>query len=135
VGSALAGHPDGAATYNALAKLVEKHKATLSTPEWNGFNILQRVCCHHHGSFTWLTNDSSRSQPALPLTRLASFHRGLPLPQDPNSFTFLMPTKSTPSRYPKTLSSSTRDTMVIWVPNLLMSFSLVLHILRSRQPG
>ena len=43
VGSALAEHPDGAATYNALAKLVEKHKATLSTPEWNGFSVLQRV--------------------------------------------------------------------------------------------
>ncbi|KAF9777467.1 Ndufs1, NADH-ubiquinone oxidoreductase 75kD subunit (775) [Thelephora terrestris] len=43
VGSALVEHPDGAATYNALAKLVEKHKATLSTPERNGFSILQRV--------------------------------------------------------------------------------------------
>jgi NADH dehydrogenase (ubiquinone) Fe-S protein 1 len=42
VGSAVAEHPDGAATYNALASLVEKNKA-LSTPEWNGFSVLQRV--------------------------------------------------------------------------------------------
>jgi NADH dehydrogenase (ubiquinone) Fe-S protein 1 len=45
VGSALAEHPDGSAVYNALATFVEKNKSTLLTPEWNGFNVLQRVCC------------------------------------------------------------------------------------------
>lgn len=44
VGSALSEHADGAATYNALAKFVEKNKNTLLTPEWNGFSVLQRVC-------------------------------------------------------------------------------------------
>jgi NADH dehydrogenase (ubiquinone) Fe-S protein 1 len=43
VGSALSEHPDAAAIYGALAKLVEKEKARLVTPEWNGFSILQRV--------------------------------------------------------------------------------------------
>ncbi|KAH7929026.1 Ndufs1, NADH-ubiquinone oxidoreductase 75kD subunit (775) [Leucogyrophana mollusca] len=43
VGSALAEHPDGAASYNALAKFVEKNKSTLVTPEWNGFSVLHRI--------------------------------------------------------------------------------------------
>jgi NADH dehydrogenase (ubiquinone) Fe-S protein 1 len=43
VGSALAEHPEGPAVYNALATFVEKNKSTLLTPEWNGFNVLQRV--------------------------------------------------------------------------------------------
>lgn len=43
VGSALAEHADGAAAYNALARFVELNKKTLLTPEWNGFNVLQRV--------------------------------------------------------------------------------------------
>ena len=44
VGSAVAEHADGAATYNTLAKFVEANKKTLVTPEWNGFSVLQRVC-------------------------------------------------------------------------------------------
>lgn len=43
VGSALAEHEDSSATFAALAKLVEAHKGTLVTPEWNGYNVLQRV--------------------------------------------------------------------------------------------
>lgn len=43
VGSALSEHPDAAGVYGALAKLVEKEKARLVTPEWNGFSVLQRV--------------------------------------------------------------------------------------------
>ncbi|KAF9462257.1 Ndufs1, NADH-ubiquinone oxidoreductase 75kD subunit (775) [Collybia nuda] len=43
VGSAVAEHPDAAATYNALSRYVELNKSTLVTPEWNGFSILQRV--------------------------------------------------------------------------------------------
>ncbi|KAH7106813.1 NADH-quinone oxidoreductase [Auriculariales sp. MPI-PUGE-AT-0066] len=42
VGSAVTEHPDGAAAYKALAKLVEANKGRLITPEWNGFNVLQR---------------------------------------------------------------------------------------------
>ncbi|XP_006455075.1 NdufS1 NADH-ubiquinone oxidoreductase subunit [Agaricus bisporus var. bisporus H97] len=43
VGSALSEHSDATAVYKALAKLVEKEKARLVTPEWNGFSVLQRV--------------------------------------------------------------------------------------------
>ncbi|KAK0499140.1 Ndufs1, NADH-ubiquinone oxidoreductase 75kD subunit (775) [Armillaria luteobubalina] len=43
VGSSIAEHPDSAASYNALAKFVESNKATLLTPEWNGFSVLQRI--------------------------------------------------------------------------------------------
>jgi hypothetical protein len=134
VGSALAEHPDGAATYNALAKLVEKHKATLSTPEWNGFSVLQRVRQQHHTHFTWLTA-CARLHPALLPMRSASFHQGLPLQRNPSSFTFSMPTRSTPSRSLRMLSLSTKDTMVIWVLSSLMLFSLVLHIPRSQPLG
>jgi NADH dehydrogenase (ubiquinone) Fe-S protein 1 len=44
IGSALTEHPDGAATYNSLARYVELNKRTLITPDWNGFCVLQRVC-------------------------------------------------------------------------------------------
>lgn len=43
VGSALAEHPDAAGVYSALAKLAEREKTRLITPEWNGFSVLQRV--------------------------------------------------------------------------------------------
>jgi NADH dehydrogenase (ubiquinone) Fe-S protein 1 len=43
VGSALAEHADAAPAFAAVAKLVEAHKGTLLTPEWNGLNVLQRV--------------------------------------------------------------------------------------------
>jgi NADH dehydrogenase (ubiquinone) Fe-S protein 1 len=43
VGSAVAEHPDAAATLGALAKYVEANKEKLVTPEWNGYNVLQRV--------------------------------------------------------------------------------------------
>ena len=43
VGSALVQHRDGAAMYNELAKFVELNNATLVTPEWNGYSVLQRV--------------------------------------------------------------------------------------------
>lgn len=43
VGSGLSEHADAKAAYAALAKFVDAHKATLVTPEWNGFSVLQRV--------------------------------------------------------------------------------------------
>ena len=43
VGSALSEHSDAAGVYNTLAKLVEKEKGRLITPDWNGFSILQRA--------------------------------------------------------------------------------------------
>lgn len=46
VGSAVAEHADGAAIYQGVAKLVQSMKSSLLTPEWNGFNVLQRVGIH-----------------------------------------------------------------------------------------
>lgn len=43
VGSAVAEHKDGKAVFNQLSRYVEKNKHALVTPEWNGFNVLQRV--------------------------------------------------------------------------------------------
>ncbi|KAI0795729.1 NADH-ubiquinone oxidoreductase [Abortiporus biennis] len=43
VGSAVTEHADGAAVYHALSKYVEQNKDKLLTPEWKGFNVLQRV--------------------------------------------------------------------------------------------
>lgn len=43
IGSALTEHADAPAAFSALAKFIEAHKGTLVTPEWNGFNVLQRV--------------------------------------------------------------------------------------------
>lgn len=43
VGSGVADHPDGAAVLKNVAKLIESNKAKFLTPEWNGFNFLQRA--------------------------------------------------------------------------------------------
>lgn len=43
VGSAITEHPDGAATFNALARYVELNKQIFITPEWNGISLLQRM--------------------------------------------------------------------------------------------
>ncbi|KDQ06276.1 hypothetical protein BOTBODRAFT_71025 [Botryobasidium botryosum FD-172 SS1] len=46
VGSAVAEHADGGAVYNALSKYVQANQEKLLTPEWNGFNVLQRAASH-----------------------------------------------------------------------------------------
>ncbi|KAH8712177.1 hypothetical protein GQ44DRAFT_830043 [Phaeosphaeriaceae sp. PMI808] len=43
VGSAVAEHPDAKSFFEQIGTFVEKHKATFQTPEWNGYNILQRT--------------------------------------------------------------------------------------------
>jgi NADH dehydrogenase (ubiquinone) Fe-S protein 1 len=43
VGSAVTEHEDAGALYQAVAKLVKTYQSTLVTPEWNGYNVLQRV--------------------------------------------------------------------------------------------
>lgn len=42
VGSAVAEHADGKAILGNLAQFVQSHKGKLLTPEWNGYNVLQR---------------------------------------------------------------------------------------------
>lgn len=43
VGSAIPEHADGGAVLKAISKYVQANKDKLVTPEWNGFNVLQRV--------------------------------------------------------------------------------------------
>ncbi|KAA1136790.1 hypothetical protein PGTUg99_000976 [Puccinia graminis f. sp. tritici] len=43
IGSAVNDHADGQEIYKSLAGFVEAHKAQFLTPEWNGFNVLQRT--------------------------------------------------------------------------------------------
>ena len=43
VGSGAVEHPDAKAIYEAVGDFVEKNKANFSTPEWNGYNVLQRT--------------------------------------------------------------------------------------------
>lgn len=48
VGSGISEHPDGGAVFKSLAKYVQANKGSLLTPEWNGFNVLQRVRAYNH---------------------------------------------------------------------------------------
>ena len=43
VGSAVAEHADGKAIYEAVGAFVDKNQANFNTPEWQGFNVLQRA--------------------------------------------------------------------------------------------
>jgi len=46
IGSAVAEHAEGAAVFEALSKYVQSNKKAFLTPEWNGFNVLQRSASH-----------------------------------------------------------------------------------------
>lgn len=43
VGSAVTEHPDGKAMFELIGQFVDKNSAKFITPEWNGYNILQRA--------------------------------------------------------------------------------------------
>ena len=43
VGSAVAEHPDGKAIFGVIGQFVDKNAAKFISPEWNGYNILQRA--------------------------------------------------------------------------------------------
>lgn len=43
VGSSAVEHVDAKAIYETVGSFVEKNKANFQTPEWNGFNVLQRA--------------------------------------------------------------------------------------------
>lgn len=43
VGSSAVEHADAKAIYETVGSFVEKNKANFQTPEWNGFNVLQRA--------------------------------------------------------------------------------------------
>lgn len=43
VGSAAVEHPDAKSIFETVGSFVEKNKANFTTPEWNGYNVLQRA--------------------------------------------------------------------------------------------
>lgn len=43
VGSSVAEHADSKATFEAVGQFVEKHASNFNTPEWQGYNVLQRA--------------------------------------------------------------------------------------------
>ncbi|KKY23687.1 putative nadh-ubiquinone oxidoreductase 78 kda subunit [Phaeomoniella chlamydospora] len=43
VGSAVAEHPDAKAIFESVGAFVDKHASKFITPEWNGYNVLQRA--------------------------------------------------------------------------------------------
>lgn len=43
VGSAAAEHPDAKAIFETVGNFIEKHAANFKTPEWQGYNVLQRA--------------------------------------------------------------------------------------------
>lgn len=43
MGSAVVEHPDAKAMYEMVGNFVEKNKHNFTTPEWNGYNVLQRA--------------------------------------------------------------------------------------------
>ncbi|EGD88242.1 NADH-ubiquinone oxidoreductase 78 kDa subunit, mitochondrial [Trichophyton rubrum D6] len=43
VGSAVAEHPDAKAIFETIGSFIDKNAATFITPEWQGYNVLQRV--------------------------------------------------------------------------------------------
>lgn len=44
VGSAVAEHSDASAFFEIIGQFLDKNASKLITPEWNGYNVLQRVC-------------------------------------------------------------------------------------------
>ncbi|KAF2471397.1 NADH-quinone oxidoreductase [Lindgomyces ingoldianus] len=43
VGSGVTEHGDAKSIYEQVGSFIEKHKANFQTPEWNGYNVLQRT--------------------------------------------------------------------------------------------
>jgi NADH dehydrogenase (ubiquinone) Fe-S protein 1 len=43
VGSGITEHVDGKAIYEVVGRFVQEHSDKFITPEWNGYNVLQRV--------------------------------------------------------------------------------------------
>lgn len=46
VGSSITEHPDSGAFFKTIGNFVTKHAENFLTPEWNGYNVLQRAASH-----------------------------------------------------------------------------------------
>src|SRR5690606_35303689 len=66
VGSGVVEHPDGKAFFGELASFLDKNAAKFNTPEWNGFNILQRAASRagaHEIGFAVPSNAVAETKP------------------------------------------------------------------------
>jgi NADH dehydrogenase (ubiquinone) Fe-S protein 1 len=135
VGSAMAEYQDGRTVYHALATFVEKNKRRLVTPEWNGFNVLQRVRANSFIKVSCLL----KLLDSLPLAQrhmtLVSFRRRKLQQRHQDSSSCLMLMKSTQSPSLKMLSLCIRVTTVISVHNLPTFVCLRQHIRKNQQRG
>jgi len=68
VGSGVTDHPDAKAFYETIGAFVEKNAANFTTPEWNGFNILQRAASRAGAfevGFTTPSPEVAQTQPKI----------------------------------------------------------------------
>ncbi|KEZ43806.1 NADH-ubiquinone oxidoreductase 78 kDa subunit, mitochondrial [Scedosporium apiospermum] len=68
VGSGVTDHPDAKAFYETIGAFVEKNAANFITPEWNGFNILQRAASRAGAfevGFTTPSPEVAQTQPKI----------------------------------------------------------------------
>lgn len=68
VGSAVAEHPDAKAMFETVGSFIEKNKANFQTPEWNGYNVLQRAASRagaYEVGFTVPSPDVAKTHPKV----------------------------------------------------------------------
>src|SRR5690606_23099139 len=132
VGSGVAEHPDSKAFFEVIGSFVDKNASKLLTPEWNAYNVLQRVQNSPFPQPTSRMLTYNRLPRELVLTISVSlFHlRRLPR-QNQSSSTSSELTRSAPRTFQRTPSSSTRVTTVTREPSSPMLSFQVLPILRN----
>ncbi|KAI9718625.1 MAG: NADH dehydrogenase (ubiquinone) 78K chain precursor, 5-prime end [Chrysothrix sp. TS-e1954] len=65
-GSGIAEHADAKAMYETIGAFVEKNKASFQTPEWNGYNVLQRAAARGGAYEVGFTSPSPSSSSTTP---------------------------------------------------------------------
>lgn len=95
MGSGVTEHADGKAIYEMVGQFIDKNSAKFNTPEWNGYNVLQRVCIPPL-SFSPSPTNSPRPHPAAQLMTSASS----PIPHQPPKLPLNSSGSSVPTRSP-----------------------------------
>ncbi|KAF2216634.1 hypothetical protein CERZMDRAFT_33836 [Cercospora zeae-maydis SCOH1-5] len=68
VGSAVTEHKDAKSIYETVGSYVEKNKANFQTPEWNGYNVLQRAAARagaYEVGFTVHNPETANTKPKV----------------------------------------------------------------------
>ncbi|KAB8214191.1 hypothetical protein BDV33DRAFT_38800 [Aspergillus novoparasiticus] len=68
VGSAAAEHADAKAIFETVGSFVEKHSSTFNTPEWQGYNVLQRAASRaaaYEVGFTTPSPEVAQTKPKM----------------------------------------------------------------------